>query len=155
MFFFFFSSRRRHTRSLRDWSSDVCSSDLDRGAPDRQGRHRLHAELSTLDRQGQYCPRRYRPEDGTDKLMNAAALSPGASGLSPLLVLGEDDGEVIRTGPRSEPEKVVRRDRATGFTLIEVMVALAVVAIALVGLLGLQDQTLQSVVRASDMTTAA
>src|SRR5699024_11045580 len=29
---FFFSSRRRHTRSKRDWSSDVCSSDL--------GRHR-------------------------------------------------------------------------------------------------------------------
>src|SRR5690349_24065954 len=28
LFFFFFSSRRRHTRSLRDWSSDVCSSDL-------------------------------------------------------------------------------------------------------------------------------
>src|SRR5438034_7588242 len=29
-FFFFFSSRRRHTRSLCDWSSDVCSSDLKR-----------------------------------------------------------------------------------------------------------------------------
>src|SRR2546421_355267 len=28
VFFFFFSSRRRHTRSDRDWSSDVCSSDL-------------------------------------------------------------------------------------------------------------------------------
>src|SRR5690349_24584087 len=28
LIFFFFSSRRRHTRSLRDWSSDVCSSDL-------------------------------------------------------------------------------------------------------------------------------
>src|SRR5438874_9896060 len=27
---FFFSSRRRHTSSLRDWSSDVCSSDLTR-----------------------------------------------------------------------------------------------------------------------------
>src|SRR5699024_11934374 len=26
--YFFFSSRRRHTRSKRDWSSDVCSSDL-------------------------------------------------------------------------------------------------------------------------------
>src|SRR5699024_11339849 len=26
--FFFFSCRRRHTRSKRDWSSDVCSSDL-------------------------------------------------------------------------------------------------------------------------------
>src|SRR5690349_24959798 len=29
MLSFFFSSRRRHTRSLRDWSSDVCSSDLE------------------------------------------------------------------------------------------------------------------------------
>src|SRR5690606_39842365 len=27
---FFFSSRRRHTRFSRDWSSDVCSSDLER-----------------------------------------------------------------------------------------------------------------------------
>src|SRR5699024_11301495 len=26
---FFYSSRRRHTRSKRDWSSDVCSSDLE------------------------------------------------------------------------------------------------------------------------------
>src|SRR5437763_8730889 len=26
--FFFFSSRRRHTRYIGDWSSDVCSSDL-------------------------------------------------------------------------------------------------------------------------------
>src|SRR3989449_9570884 len=30
MIFFFFSSRRRHTRCSRDWSSDVCSSDLGR-----------------------------------------------------------------------------------------------------------------------------
>src|SRR5690606_41026054 len=28
---FFFSSRRRHTRFSRDWSSDVCSSDLQSG----------------------------------------------------------------------------------------------------------------------------
>ena len=27
---FFFSSRRRHTRSLCDWNSDVCSSDLNK-----------------------------------------------------------------------------------------------------------------------------
>src|SRR2546422_7756105 len=33
-FFFFFSSRRRHTRCSRDWSSDVCSSDL--GPVDRK-----------------------------------------------------------------------------------------------------------------------
>src|SRR5207245_4041516 len=28
LYHFFFSSRRRHTRCYRDWSSDVCSSDL-------------------------------------------------------------------------------------------------------------------------------
>src|SRR3712207_7143543 len=32
--FFFFSSRRRHTRYWRDWSSDVCSSDLVAAAAD-------------------------------------------------------------------------------------------------------------------------
>src|SRR5712675_3068578 len=36
-FVFFFSSRRRHTRCSRDWSSDVCSSDLHPGA--RLGQH--------------------------------------------------------------------------------------------------------------------
>src|SRR2546429_3752697 len=45
MFVFFFSSRRRHTRCSRDWSSDVCSSDLPARAsaislePPDQGRH--------------------------------------------------------------------------------------------------------------------
>src|SRR5438477_1444006 len=34
-FFFFFSSRRRHTRLTCDWSSDVCSSDLEPGEPVR------------------------------------------------------------------------------------------------------------------------
>src|SRR3712207_6858074 len=36
MIYFFFSSRRRHTRYWRDWSSDVCSSDLnaDNAGPD-------------------------------------------------------------------------------------------------------------------------
>src|SRR5699024_616567 len=39
---FFFSSRRRHTRSKRDWSSDVCSSDLAycQGIENRLGRER-------------------------------------------------------------------------------------------------------------------
>src|SRR5260221_3538086 len=32
---FFFSSRRRHTRSLCDWSSDVCSSDLTARVPEQ------------------------------------------------------------------------------------------------------------------------
>src|SRR5439155_8170753 len=44
--FFFFSSRRRHTRWPRDWSSDVCSSDLiprRRRNSDRRGRRRCRA----------------------------------------------------------------------------------------------------------------
>src|SRR5438034_9340012 len=54
MLVFFFSSRRRHTRSLCDWSSDVCSSDLTsfkspdpglRASADRQGNQRRMAPL--------------------------------------------------------------------------------------------------------------
>src|SRR5699024_12109654 len=40
-YMFFFSSRRRHTRSKRDWSSDVCSSDL-RPRQAALPPHRLH-----------------------------------------------------------------------------------------------------------------
>src|SRR5215204_4955463 len=45
--FFFFSSRRRHTRSLCDWSSDVCSSDLHRHRtqPRVDGRYYLRPNL--------------------------------------------------------------------------------------------------------------
>src|SRR2546422_6519910 len=44
-FFFFFSSRRRHTRCSRDWSSDVCSSDL---APSGPGAPLLHGDQIKL-----------------------------------------------------------------------------------------------------------
>src|SRR6266508_6209569 len=62
--FFFFSSRRRHTRWPRDWSSDVCSSDLEEDAGedvnlvvadelpvlrDRRGRVSLGVLLEQLD----------------------------------------------------------------------------------------------------------
>src|SRR5207245_5978708 len=46
---FFFSSRRRHTRCYRDWSSDVCSSDLTEGefpmADDRDDVEREHTTV--------------------------------------------------------------------------------------------------------------
>src|SRR6266403_1849972 len=42
--YFFFSRRRRHTRSLRDWSSDVCSSDL----PTRRRRRERFSALAIL-----------------------------------------------------------------------------------------------------------
>src|SRR5699024_11324518 len=67
-FSFFFSSRRRHTRSKRDWSSDVCSSDLRDFVKDRlrvlvtspepfQIQHTHPTKLSVLDGGGR---RHYR-----------------------------------------------------------------------------------------------
>lgn len=50
--------------------------------------------------------------------------------------------------------KLLRR-RARGFTLLEVMVAMAILGIALLGLLGLHHQSMVSVIRAQQMTRAA
>ena len=61
----FFSSRRRHTRLVSDWSSDVCSSDLrDRRWPGVQGRRegrRLHRGRSEERRVGKECRSRWSP----------------------------------------------------------------------------------------------
>src|SRR5262245_63720533 len=67
---FFFSSRRRHTRCLSDWSSDVCSSDLDAGAgadqrlelgvrPAAQQRNQAANERSEERRVGKECRSRW------------------------------------------------------------------------------------------------
>src|SRR5690606_20525183 len=54
--FFFFSSRRRHTRFSRDWSSDVCSSDLrrvgERARGVRQEALRVRREAAQQERRG-------------------------------------------------------------------------------------------------------
>src|SRR6266496_2822309 len=55
MSFFFFSSRRRHTRSLRDWSSDVCSSDL---------RHRLDERAGATPKRDRRAARRLQHPTG-------------------------------------------------------------------------------------------
>src|SRR5438034_1422209 len=47
---FFFSSRRRHTRSLCDWSSDVCSSDLGHGTASCSSRVSSPVAVQELDR---------------------------------------------------------------------------------------------------------
>src|SRR5258706_4863866 len=56
--FFFFSSRRRHTRLVSDWSSDVCSSDL----------------LECLSRQRVIRERRHRRLEGVDRPHGPAVL---------------------------------------------------------------------------------
>src|SRR3989440_10846653 len=81
---FFFSSRRRHTRSDRDWSSDVCSSDLAReddahvpGLPGRSDDHerRLPRAARARGREG----RRYRDRMGA--VLDARA--DGSQGAGP------------------------------------------------------------------------
>src|SRR5690606_16146178 len=77
---FFFSSRRRHTRFSRDWSSDVCSSDLlprRRIRPVRPGRHgggRGPGRAGGRGGGGPRLPRRRHPGD-----MGASAGGQGAA----------------------------------------------------------------------------
>src|SRR2546422_6159414 len=75
IFFFFFSSRRRHTRCSRDWSSDVCSSDLERrdGAEVRQRLH--HRQGGAGDERGprqrqDHGDERARSEEHTSELQS-------------------------------------------------------------------------------------
>ena len=49
----------------------------------------------------------------------------------------------------------MNRKRAAGFTLLEVMLAIAILGTALAGLLGLHHQSMQSVIRAQDFTRAS
>src|SRR5947209_9303727 len=51
-FCFFFSSRRRHTRYWRDWSSDVCSSDLKYGSTVMVA-HQGQQSSNVLDRESE------------------------------------------------------------------------------------------------------
>src|SRR3712207_7703145 len=87
--FFFFSSRRRHTRYWRDWSSDVCSSDLEAGL--LEGRTVLGLDLDQRagDRQAQRAG------------LTADAATP------------EDADDVVLLGPlRSEERRVGKECRS-------------------------------------------
>src|SRR5206468_12491506 len=114
---FFFSSRRRHTRSDRDWSSDVCSSDpliaTRRGAlaaveldADRALERWLAARrrpLRTIAARGTYLD-----EDDVDRLL---ALSlPGVDELIGLI-------ELHRLAPAAPRDEVVVDTAPTGHTL--------------------------------------
>src|SRR2546422_6416575 len=75
-FFFFFSSRRRHTRCSRDWSSDVCSSDLRDFLEREIGLPMAHVEatyLAWID-----CSSLGVADPHAHFLAHGVALSPGA-----------------------------------------------------------------------------
>src|ERR1022692_5201498 len=65
---FFFSSRRRHTRLLGDWSSDVCSSDL---AAPRTSPRRCRRTAASIPRWPMHSP---RSEEHTSELQSPCNL---------------------------------------------------------------------------------
>src|SRR5438105_10329132 len=77
--FFFFSSRRRHTMSTRDWSSDVCSSDL--GGLDQLVRARMPlAGLPVDEQRNRHAPGPLPRDAPVGPALNHAAdalLAPG------------------------------------------------------------------------------
>src|SRR5438034_7764513 len=94
---FFFSSRRRHTRSLCDWSSDVCSSDL----------HcciHMHTVMATVF--------------SCDVNMFACTPTKSCTAVAWLGLLGSLDSlSPVRKLPQPEPPST--RQRETAATLIE------------------------------------
>src|SRR5216683_5935819 len=86
--FFFFSSRRRHTRSDRDWSSDVCSSDLRRPRPLVEARPGVRA--TDVARQSGHAPGPVAGSRGTKPWM------------------GEGLGQVNRRELRPQCRSIVR-----------------------------------------------
>src|SRR2546422_1531037 len=79
-YFFFFSSRRRHTRCSRDWSSDVCSSDLVGGCVPAQSSCSTTATGTTLMATGGAPPRRFQGSSPTLAPRGTPFARSGSSG---------------------------------------------------------------------------
>src|SRR5436305_6427468 len=98
-FFFFFSSRRRHTRCGRDWSSDVCSSDLACAAAFRKASRR--------------CSTRVRCRRISCAMSRASlATSPKPPGRSCRSARPARRKSDSRRGPRSEERRVGKECRS-------------------------------------------
>src|SRR2546422_3385145 len=87
--FFFFSSRRRHTRCSRDWSSDVCSSDLFGVPPPRRSQSRARA-----------TPKRWR--NGRVSEMRVGILGSGLMGGKLGTIFARAGHDVVFSYARSE-----------------------------------------------------
>src|SRR5206468_5591803 len=103
-----FSSRRRHTRSDRDWSSDVCSSDLSSGQRARSGSQGSSAG-STPEASATASPARRRG-DGKSMFAQTPSRRPG---------LAPSEVESRWVSQRSEERRVGKEGRAGGWPYAE------------------------------------
>src|SRR3989442_13504752 len=104
MLFFFFSSRRRHTRCGRDWSSDVCSSDLsDEQLPELA--HLIRRE--DIPRLPHRLPRPLTAEQ--DQLLQKEFLRRNDLGGNAFLLIRHTG---MRIGERSEERRVGKECRS-------------------------------------------
>src|SRR5690606_40613226 len=94
---FFFSSRRRHTRFSRDWSSDVCSSDLAIGGLIAQGATPVAAAVAGVFLHGA------AGDLGFAEPGDTRAFRPHMAGLTA--------GDIARRLPRSEERRVGKQCR--------------------------------------------
>src|SRR2546429_7536345 len=117
--FFFFSSRRRHTRCSRDWSSDVCSSDLnelggvqDNEVPGGRGSPLYTSALQVLDGDmNQYIHDNTEYEFTHETFINAYFASKGADTV---------DLEPFRTLPGSTASGASGKARLTNLMQLTV-----------------------------------
>src|SRR6266511_686990 len=111
MYFFFFSSRRRHTRFSRDWSSDVCSSDLE----NRASRSSFEFALRGTESAGE------RPFLVAEKLARNELFRnrPGMNGderpLTASAAVVQTAGDELFAGPRLADDENGRAGRCDAF----------------------------------------
>src|SRR5207253_2059559 len=110
---FFFSSRRRHTRWPRDWSSDVCSSDLRSndayGFPGLQQAHAERGLASTGNRQIDFAAANH-PEGLADSMVGGGASGGNREGGA---CCAELHGNVAGAGIRHDSWDRKRMDPAS------------------------------------------
>src|SRR5207248_8232353 len=100
----FFSSRRRHTRSYGDWSSDVCSSDLDAAAAFGARPSAVDVSLSPDGSSIAFVA----PTQGMGSVLYTVRLDPGAKPKAALTASGKPE--------RSEERRVGKECRYRGGT---------------------------------------
>src|SRR5690625_8009162 len=103
--YFFFSSRRRHTRWPRDWSSDVCSSDLSRAAE----RCFLLSTASAARDLAEDAATLLRNKGGVLPLEEGAAVSVTGSGAKEIGRASCREREKMEAVPESVKKKTIEK----------------------------------------------